>query len=75
MIDALEYLHSHGVVHRDIKLGNILLKRRVAKLADFGLAINFHTTEQVATIPRDVFRVLLFLYDVGGLLNISFILD
>ena len=25
MIDALEYLHSHGVVHRDIKLGNILL--------------------------------------------------
>lgn len=46
VIDALEYLHSHGVVHRDIKLGNILLKRRVAKLADFGLAINFHTTEQ-----------------------------
>ena len=50
VIDALEYLHSHGVVHRDIKLGNILLKRRVAKLADFGLAINFHTTEQVATV-------------------------
>lgn len=46
VIDALAYLHGHGIVHRDIKLGNILLKRRVAKLADFGLAINYHTTEQ-----------------------------
>ena len=47
VIEAVSYLHSHGIIHRDIKLGNILLNRRVAKLADFGLAINYHTTEQV----------------------------
>ena len=39
---ALEYIHGHEIIHRDIKPANILITvengRRIAKLADLGLA-------------------------------------
>src|SRR3989442_12482392 len=35
---ALGYAHSHDVVHRDIKPGNILLSGGEAVVADFGIA-------------------------------------
>ena len=39
LVSALYYLHSHRILHRDMKPQNILLgKGGVVKLCDFGFA-------------------------------------
>ncbi len=38
VLDALGYAHSRGVIHRDVKPGNILLESGHALVADFGIA-------------------------------------
>ena len=37
--EALTVLKSNKIIHRDIKSENILLHRGIAKLGDFGFAI------------------------------------
>ena len=39
IIKALKYLHSHRVIHRDLKLGNLFISEKMEiKVGDFGLA-------------------------------------
>src|ERR1700682_6641641 len=41
ILDALEYIHSHGVVHRDLKPENVMVDANDnIKLIDFGIAAN-----------------------------------
>mmetsp|Transcript_13523 Transcript_13523/g.27644 ORF Transcript_13523/g.27644 Transcript_13523/m.27644 type:complete len:325 (-) Transcript_13523:1291-2265(-) len=53
LLSALDYLHRHGVAHRDVKLENIVFatspwdKKPVVKLVDFGFAQPFQPNIKV----------------------------
>lgn len=42
LLDGVQYLHQHYIVHRDLKVSNLLLTDKgCVKIADFGLARNY----------------------------------
>lgn len=56
LIDALRYLHSHGIAHRDIKPSNILFDKDFnPKLIDFGMSTE--SASKVSTICGTTFFI------------------
>ncbi len=54
LLDALEYIHSRQLVHRDLKSDNILITHNGSnvKLIDFGLSLRDDTLSPLTNDPR-----------------------
>lgn len=75
LLQAIEYMHRSNVMHRDIKLSNVLLTKTDVKICDFGLAafkgehVTYCGTQQyMAPEVGSTYDELVDVYGVGRLM-------
>lgn len=59
LLSVADYLHSQGLVHRDMKLENILIKEQtdgyLVKVIDFGQAVSFEEGQTLTKVCGSLF--------------------
>lgn len=72
VLQALDFIHKKGVIHRDLKNSNILITSKGAKLFDFGLSrienVDEFITKRFGTkcyyTPEVMFKIPHFNYKI-----------
>ncbi|WP_204166757.1 protein kinase [Bacillus sp. CGMCC 1.16541] len=57
VIDVVDYIHQQGIVHRDLRIPNILLVKEEIVIIDFGLARFTDQKEDVSTLVDEQQRM------------------
>ncbi|RIA80725.1 hypothetical protein C1645_838182 [Glomus cerebriforme] len=63
LASAVEYMHNHNIIHRDLHANNILIHQKKIKIADFGLSkkiVELSNTSKIAesSITSKIFGVI-----------------
>lgn len=67
---GLAYLHSQGVIHRDIKGANILsTKEGLVKLADFGVATKLNETKEADSVAGTPYWMAPEIIEMSGIIS------
>lgn len=70
LLEQITQLHNHGIVHRDLRIPNILLVHQQLHIIDFGLATTYQKEIDISTIenPKRAENHISDLYFVGHFL-------